>query len=489
MAYTKSPTQDTYSTEEIDLTKEIVTRQGGVLKDEDYINVFLEEIKNKATGDKRSIIVKRAGSSSLLPSMALASFRGSWYWEDQQKLFYAVTGNIFVYNFATGVTTTLTPSPWDSSSNPVGFAEFIYDNGTIALIVSNGTTLLQIDSSNAITYCVDADLPTPHDPYIKFIDGYILAAKTGTSDFYNSDNNAPLSWTPGNFISTEIEAATIKRLFKISNYIVAATEETLEYFWDAAIATGSPFQRNDTPVKKISYLCADATEQNTTYFVGKELNGGYQVYKLYDFKCDPVGTQTVCRYLNTLGTNYTGWIGNIINYQGHKFYVLNAGSLTYCMDLDTGLWTRLIFQGGNTNFNMARAHGVRTASGNTCIFAINDGTTAWYTFNENLYQDSGSNFVCQIITDSSDFGTLNRKNMHRLSLYADRPSVNSNILIQWTDDDYQTYNAGQTTNLNQDLCCIRQLGSFRQRSFKLTHIDNTPLRIQGMVADINKGNT
>lgn len=488
MAYTKSPSQDTYSTEEIDLTKTIVSRQGGVLKDEDYVNVFMEEIKNKTTGDKRSNVVKRAGSSARISSFASGTFRGSWYWEDQQKLYYAVGGNILVYDFSNSTIATLTPSPWTSTSTPVGFAEFIFNNGTTALIASNGTTLIQIDTSNAITYCVDADLPTPHDPNIIFIDGYILVAKTGTSDFYNSDNNAPLSWTPGNFISTEIEAATIKRLFKLSNYIVAATEETLEYFWDAAIATGSPFQRNDTPVKRISFLSAAAQEQNTVYFVGKELNGGYQVYKMYDFKCDPVGTSTISRYLNTLGTDYNTWIGSIINYSGHKFYVLNAGNLTYCMDLESGLWTRLAYQ-NNTSFNLARAHGLRTASYNLCIFSLNDGTSSWYLFDETLYRDSNVNFLCQIVTDSSDFGTLNRKTMSRVSFYADRTPVDSNLLVQWSDDDYQTYSTGVNANLNQDLICVRQLGSFRQRSFKLTHTDNTLLRIQGMVADINKGSS
>src|ERR1700750_931382 len=118
MAYTKSPSQDTYSTEEIDLTKEIVSRQGGLNKDEDYINVFLEEIKNKATGDKRSIVVKRAGSFTSIGSIASGVIRGSWYWEDQQKLFYAVAGNIYVYNFSNSTTTTLTPSPWTSTNTP-----------------------------------------------------------------------------------------------------------------------------------------------------------------------------------------------------------------------------------------------------------------------------------------------------------------------------------------------------------------------------------
>lgn len=488
MPFTNSPQQSTYSSEEIPLTKEIVSRYGGLnTKDEDFLNVFPEEIKNKATQDQRSFLLKRAGTANLLPNAGSGTIRGSAFWEDQQKLFYSVGGNIFVYNFTNATLTTLTPSPW-SISGVVGFAEYIYDSGVTAMIASDGTNLIQIDTSNAITYCTDADLPTPHDPNIIFIDGYILVVKVGTGDIYNSDNDAPLSWTPGNFIDAEIEADTVIRLFKVNNYIVAAGKETLEYFWDAAIATGSPFQRNDTPVKRISFLSAAAQESNITYFVGKELNGSYQVYKMYDFKCDPVGTQTITRYLNTLNTTYSAWTGNIIAFQGHKFYVLNAGPLTYCMDLDSGLWTRIAYQ-GTTNFNFARTHGMRTGSNNISIFALNDGTSTWYEFNESLFQDSGVNFSCVVVTDSVDFGTLNRKSMSRLSLYADRPPVDSNILIQWTDDDYQTYNTGFTTNLNQDLQSIRQLGNFRQRSFKLTHTDNTLLRLQGMVADINKGST
>lgn len=485
MAYTQSPTNSTYSTEEVPLMKEIISRAGGLnTKDEDYLNVIPEEVRNKQTQDQRSFLIKRAGTQGLLPSVVSGTIRGSAYWEDQQKLYYCVSSSIYIYDFVAGSTTTLTP--FTSTSGTVGFAEFLFNDGTKQMVVSDGTTLIEISTTNTVTTCTDTDLPTPHDPNIVFIDGYILVAKIGTSDFYNSDNDAPMSWTAGNFLSAEIEAANIIRLFKVSNYIVAATEETLEYFWDAGIATGSPFQRNDTPVKRISFLSAAAQEQNTTYFIGKELGSDIQVYKMYDFKCESVGTPTLSRYLNTLGTNYQSWTGSIVSYLGHRFYVINAGTLTYCMDLESDLWTRIAYQQG-TIFNFARCHGFRTTSSNSSIFALNDGTTSWYKFNEAIYQDNGINFNCIVVTDSVDFGTLNRKNMSRLSLYADRPPTDSPLLIQWTDDDYQTYNTGLSTNLNQDIACIRQLGNFRQRSFKLTHSDNTLLRIQGMVADINKG--
>lgn len=484
MAYTKSPSQDTYSTEEIDITKEIITRLGGLDKDEDYLNVFMEPINKKSLQDKRQNVTKRAGSADLISSQG-AFIRGSAYWADQQKLFYCIGATVYVYNFLTTVNTPLTV--FVSTTGIVGFAEFIYNDGTSVMVVSDGTLLLQISTSNSITNCTDTDLPV-HDPNIIFIDGYILVCKIGTGDIYNSDNNNPLSWTPGNFINAEIEADVLIRLGKVNNYIVAFGTETIEYFWDAAIATGSPFQRNDTPVKRISLLSGYTQEQNFTFFIGRDLNSDIQVYKMTSFKCDPISTPTISRYLNTLGGDYKAWTGTVIAYMGHTFYVINAGTRTYCYDIQNDLWTRLSYK-TDVNFNLTRAHCITTATAFTSVFTLGDGTSSWYKFDETLFQDSGTNFPAVLITDSNDFGTLNRKNMHRLSFYADRPPVNSNILVQWSDDDYQTFNTGRSTSLNQDLVCLRQLGSFRQRCFKLTHTDNAPFRIQGLVADINKGNS
>jgi hypothetical protein len=92
-----------------------------------------------------------------------------------------------------------------------------------------------------------------------------------------------------------------------------------------------------------------------------------------------------------------------------------------------------------------------------------------------------------IVTAPEDFGTLNWKNMSRLVVWADYPTSTQTITIQWTDDDYQTYNTAQNIDLYQDLPSICQLGGFRQRAFKLTYTGSEDLRIQKLECEINKG--
>jgi hypothetical protein len=120
-------------------------------------------------------------------------------------------------------------------------------------------------------------------------------------------------------------------------------------------------------------------------------------------------------------------------------------------------------------------------------FCLDNTTSTIYKFDDTLYQDNGTDFTCKITTENNDFGTLNRKTMHRLSILGDRPAADTSILIQWSDNDYQSYNTGISVNLNQDLPCVRQLGSFRQRIFKFTYTGNYPVRIQDIEVDINKG--
>jgi len=489
VAYSKAPVQSTYSSERVSLFREIALRDGGASsKDEDYLNVFTEIVKQTKAGDQRRFIMKRAGSSQAIASVGATAIRGMHFASDKNKLYYCVGRNVYVYNFATALSTTLT-NVFATSTGAVGFTEFLYDDGSVKMVASDGSAtsgIVTIDDSNVVVTSADADIPA-HDPNVVFLDGYLFLVKDSSSIIYNSVNNDPLSFTVDAIIAPEQEPDQVIRLAKINNYLIAFGTTSIEYYWDAAnAAPDSPMQRNDTPIKINTYLGGFAQHGNAIFYIGADANGQPDAFVLKDFKLESIGTPSISRYLSSATSTVSSWKGAIVAIQGHVFYVINAGSnKSWAIDAENGLVTRFAYQ-AQSIFDIYTSTNLFNTSNTRTYFSL--GTdSAIYRFDETLYQDSGTNFSCSIVTEANDFGTVNRKTMARMTIIADRPSANSTISVQWSDDDYITYNTAVTTNLKQDLVCVRQLGWFRQRIFKFTYSDNYPLRIQDIEVDINKG--
>lgn len=492
MAFSKSPTFDTYSSERVSLFREIALRDGGNAgKDEDYLNTFIEIVKQSKAGDQRRFVVKRAGTTLQVASVVSENIRGMYFWADQNKLLYCVNNDMYVYNVNTASTTTLS-NVFSTTSGVVDFCEFLYDSGTTKIIATDGSAtsgIITIDSSNTVVTASDVDLPA-HNPNLVFLDGYLFIVETSTGKIFNSDNNDPLSWTVDAYIVAEQEADLTIKIAKVNNYLLAFGRNSVEYYWDAAnAAPDSPMQRNDSPIKYNGYIAGLAQYGNSLYYIGNDDHGQPDVFKLSDFKIENIGTPSISRYLNQAGAVLSAWTGNIIGIQGHTFYVVSAGSSkTWAIDLDNGLVTRFAYQSGNT-FDLLYTIPVKSNTNVRTYFCLNNSTSAIYKFDESLYQDNGVNFSCIITTENNDFGTVNRKFMGRLSLICDRPGDASDISVQYTDDDYQTYTAARTINMNLNLPAIRQLGEFRNRAFKFTYTDNYPMRLQDIEVDINKGNS
>lgn len=484
MAFTNSPAISTYSTVDFPFLKELDSRGSDTSKDDDYVNIYFDAKVNRLTNEQHLYATKRSGSTSFIAAVGTGEVRGMYYWEDQSKLFVCIQGNVYVYNAITG-SLLATLAAFITTSGVVGFSEFLYDTGIVKLVVSDGSKLVTIDTSNVLVIGADADLPV-HDPNIYYIDGYLLLLKTSTADFYNSDLNDPLAWTPGNFLTAEIVPDQATRLGRINNYLLMFGRKSIEYFYDAGIATGSPFQRNDTYVKYIGYLGGYTSISNRVYFVGSNTDSQPDVFVLENASVKPVGNQALRTHLASL-TDFSLLKGNIISIDGNDFYVIDTGSKTYVLNLSSGLWSRWIFQSG-TQFAINNASNTETSTSYNSLFTVVGDRTV-YKFSPSLYQDNGTTFTHSITTDLQEFGTYNQKVMNRLSLVCDRPTVSTLLSIQWTDDDYQNYNTAQTVDLNQELPCIYRLGRFRRRALKLSGTYNGPFRLKRIEVDINKGQT
>jgi hypothetical protein len=491
MPYSKSPTISTYSVERVSLLKEINTRPGTtVVKDEDYLNCFVDVIRNRKTNDSRDQVVKRAGSALLSASVASSTIRGMYYWNDFNTIYYAVGANVYVYDVNSGSTTTLS-SVFSTTSGEVGFCEYLYiDPSTTSnpsvLVVTDGTTASTITPTGTVVVLSAA--PTPHLPNPIFLDGYLFLVDETTRQIYNSDVNDPLTWDSGSVIVPDIEGDKTLKIAKTNNYFIAFGSKTIEFFWDSESTTGSPLQKNDTFSKNIGYVGGFAQVGNTIYFIGNSTNSEPAIYKLEDLKVSKVSTPAIERFLIQSSVTYASVKAALVSIQGKDFYVLNADSYTYVLDIDSNMWLRWAYK-INSKFDITNCVNTYKTSTYQSVFSLGNNTSELYYFSDSLGDDSGTAFTMKFITDSSDFGTMRRKTMSRLSIICDRPADSTFVSLSWSDDDYKSYNTPRTIELDQDLPSLNRMGSFRQRIFKFEYTGSSLIRLQEFEVEINKGIT
>lgn len=498
MAYTNAPTTQTYKPVRIKFDGISTYRSGDLTTQRDIntINFYYERVSQE-NQEREVALKKRPGLTttaySLTKGAASDVLRGYFYDADQNAFYWAVNNK--VYNVTPDVGTSVrTVCTLNTSSGYVGFCSYLQSTNTRYVIFSDGTDLW-VDNY-AATSCArvtDADMPTPHVPCPLYLDGYIFLIKSSTGDIYNSNVDDPTLWTAGDFITAEMGSDYALKLAKTKNYIVCFGYNTMEFFWDAGNASGSPLSRNDAPFRNVGYVTGMSQLGDKIYFVGQQGNQNLAVYELDGFKLSKISNSVVDRSMQAFssGANVKSKAnlnrdGHMICIDGHNFYVLSTTQTTWVYDLDNKFWYE--WKGSDSNglaieavWNMYNG-GVYMAIGNqTVISNLTQGT----------YQDFGANYNCVYTTEKVDAGTLNIKFCARATIIADQTNASTatNLTLDWSDDDWASTTGTRTVNLTDSLPCTRQLGKFRERSFRITYADNYPLRMTGIELDINVGAT
>lgn len=481
MAFSKTPQTSTYQTKDVSLLNEWDARDASSTKDNDALNCFYEVIQNRRIGEKEFHVVKRDGTVAYAWT-APAAIRGIYHWRDQDKLFVATEDDISIVTASTGVLVTTLTAAFSTSSGEVGFCEFLFNTNNTKIIATDGTTCITIDSSNVKVVIADGDMPVPHLPQPVFLDGYLFLVKQNTADIYNSNLNDPTIWTAGDFITAEMAADKILRITNMNNYILVLGSTSCEYFFDAANASGSPLQRNDTPFKNIGYISGFARWGNRVLFIGNSLNNGPEVFLAEDFKMEPIGTPPARRGIES----YTTSSATTFTYGGHDFYHLTVGSLSYQFDLKEKLWTRTAYQNG-TSFPITASVNIPISGVGNQSLLVQSGSSTLVYFSPTAYRDNGTNFTMSIVTDNLWFDSYNNKFCGRLSIVGDRVSASANISVSWSDDDYQTFSTARDVDMSLDHPKLTALGKFRRRAFKLLWTQNYALRLVKLELDLNMG--
>lgn len=500
MAYTNSPEKSTYKTVPLEFTSASWSRAGLVTtrRDAEVFNMFYD--RNSNENQTRSMaLVKRPGvadNSISLSKVSSSSIINGFFQDDSTNyMYWSVDGKVFEQSVSGGSATQIASMSGTvtTSINSVGFTSFLTDVGTRYVCFCNGTELYySVPGSGTSTKVVDADFPTSPGKDIIFLDGYLFVFKQGTGDIYNSDLNAPGTWTPGNYITAEINPDFLVSLAKIKNYIIAFGTEGIEFFYDAANLAGSPLARNESYYKNVTLCSNVVTVGDSVYFVGRKKNQGLQVFELDANEIKPVSNNMVERILQTYG------ISNLTNMQstvqlfasslnGHNFIFLNfyTDGVSFVYDLDHKFWYRWTI---STN----KIEAMWTVNGTTGLprFALSGRSNMSY-FDNTLYQDYSAAFTASYTTEDYDADTFNWKMCHRVGLYCDYPTTavsTSNVAVSWSDDDGNTFSTPRNINVCSSNPYITQCGRFRSRNWRFEYSDNYPFRMWGMSMDLNVGN-
>lgn len=538
MAYTNTPKEKAYRTIRFDFASTPLGRNGlSTTQDQRFVNIFPEKIDDKTNDEPRWVMRQRPGTLFDFAVPAGAARGCAWF----NGHLYSAVGNK-LYRGTSEIATL------SNSSGRVGFTQYngvetslIAVDGINGFIIKTDNSVSKIvpdvfvpsasyalgqrvsaGNNNGMSYVVtvagtaggaptwpseDAktvttggvtflsqycDFPTPHLPYPAFIDGYLVLVKSDTDDMYNSDLEDPTVWTPGSFLTSELYPDKIKCLTKMSNYLVALGETTIEMFFDAGIASGSPFQRNDSAVQQMGTTAPDTvvSSDGEVLYVGTTGNGGMTVWKLRGFETEEIGSPMIRQHLTTQAANLPQAFAFTVRTNGRKFYVLSTTTRTFVYDLESKCWHE--WTTGNSTTPFFGKYSCDHPDGyprvqhptNGSILALHDTTAHEYTASGTY-----TTMYVELVTDKMDFGSNNRKTCGRISVLGYIPDGGSNLPmhIAWSDDDYRSWTSARDVNLAADLPALTQLGTFRRRAWKFAYQQPYPLRLDGFEVDINIG--
>jgi len=447
-------------------------------KDQRFINMFPETRKVDQLENTKIFINKRPGLTTY-KDFGTGEGRAMAYFRNK---FYVVIGNQLIEDD----TVPVVKATLSTSTGHVGLLNC--NSGSLGdyLFMTDGINAWVIKQDGTCTQVTDVNFPTPHISVATFIDGYVCLAKG--SDVYSCTLDDPFTWPTSNFLSAEMFPDPIVSLARQNNQVVVLGSSSIEFFYDAANAAGSPLSRNDAATIQMGTASAYSVYQNEQFciYVSASDSGGRAVWLIKGFQPQKITDEYIERIIDA-EVNMSDCRGFGIRTKGHLFYVLNlkTSGRTLVYDVDEKLWHEWSTDSAGSHTVFAYDNMADSGIGAAHVLHTSNGTV--YKVDPNIYQDDTTPIHCTIVTNKYDMDSYNRKFMSSLKLVGDSYSPTNVVTFYWTDDDYQTWSNAKTIDMNDDFPAFQRLGAFRRRAFKFEHTANSPLRLESVEVVYTEG--
>ena len=254
---------------------------------------------------------------------------------------YAVTSITRSGTTATVTTTATNALETGDVVTIAGAAQTDY-NGDFTITMTSGTTF---------TYTVANSPTTPATgtitayggkttvPGVVYLDGYFFVMDD-KARIWNSSLGDGTSWDALDFITAEKEPGGGVAIGKSQNYVIALKEWSIEFFYDAANAVGSPLSPVESGFSLVGCASGEslANLDGLLMWVSQTRQKGRSVHLLDGMSPVQLSTPDIERILNAddLATVYSYGLKT----SGHRFYVLTlvTSNITLVYDLGTKLW-------------------------------------------------------------------------------------------------------------------------------------------------------
>jgi hypothetical protein len=454
--------------------------------------------------------------------------RGIYYWEQTTSLYivhdndvYADTQDSTALVVSTGTFATGTERVYILETIGVPRLVFLDPENDRGFYMGVGETLNLIASNFPTTLCHGGAVL---DSYIFVMDedGFI----------YNSDPDDPTVWNALSFLEAERENDKGVYLGKHHDHIFALGTRTIEFFYDAGNNPGSPLNRR----QDISYNigCGDGQgvweNGDITYFIGSNPTGHLAVYKMENFKVQPISNDSMNSYLTQGLTQETiRVVINGMSAMGHDtllmtIYVLTGaapGTInpvhTFSYDTFSGKWGFWVTELNGHNSMPIMAFTKRTGGHNAIasarpgegilangdIVSVNDklipidtllggdGVYEAGVYEDDIYvigsSDVGTNISCTLRTGLVDGGIRGYKFQNSEYVLMENTPNSQTITIKHSDEAGDNFDSGNTIDTSDDRKELYQGGRFMKRNFQLEYSGSDQFFIESFHADLEAG--